>query len=279
VPVTRARAGNLLFVPAIVFAAAAALSGCGSTSTPAPKVVSSSPSTTAELTGTTWLLESYKAVNGATVTATRGREAGSLTFGADGTFSGSTGCNRIAGTFTLKGSSLTMQPGPMTLKACTGAIAAQEAAIVAALPKVASFRSAGSLVLLDAGGASLLSYAPGLTGLAGSSWRATGINNGKNAVVGLAGTENVTAVFGADGTVSGSGGCNTYSAPYATPTTGQITIGAVSSTMRACPEAASQIEHDYIAALGKATTYQIDGTTLTLRDAAGAAQVTFTSAA
>jgi heat shock protein HslJ len=261
-----------------MFAAAAALSGCGSTSAPAPKAVSSSPSTTAELTGTTWLLESYKAVNGATVTARRGSEAGSLTFGVDGTFSGSTGCNRITGTFTQKGSSLTMQPGPMTLKACTAAIAAQEAAVVAALPKVASFTSAGSLVLLDAGGASLLSYAPGPTGLAGSSWRATGINNGKDAVVGLAGTEKVTAAFGADGTVSGSGGCNTYNAPYTTPATGLITIGAVSSTRKACPEAETQIERDFLTALGKATTYQLDGVTLTLRDATGAAQVIFTSA-
>jgi heat shock protein HslJ len=164
----------------------------------------------------------------------------------------------------------------MTLKACTGAVAAQETAVVAALPKVASLTSAGSLILLDAGGATLLTYAPGLTELAGSSWQATGINNGKDAVVAQAGTEQVTATFNADGTVSGSGGCNTYNAPYTTPATGQITFGAVASTMKACPDAVMLVEQDFFTALGKATNYEIDGTTLTLRDAGGATQVTFT---
>ena len=42
----------------------------------------------------------------------------------------------------------------------------------------------------------------------------TAYNNGKQAVVsGVADTE-VTAVFGADGQLSGSAGCNRYNAPY-----------------------------------------------------------------
>ncbi len=260
-----------------MFAAAVAISGCGSTSSPVSEATSSLTSATAEVAGTAWLLESYAAADGATVAATQGSDAGSLSFGSDGTFSGSTGCNRIAGTFLQDGSSLTMQPGPMTLKACTGAAADQESAVLAALPKVASFTSASSLVLLDAGGATLLTYAPGLTELAGSSWLVTGINNGKEAVVGVAGTDQVTAAFSADGTVSGSGGCNSFNAPYTTPAAGQITIGAVASTMMACPDPVMQVEQDYFTALGKATTYEIDGTTLTLRDADGATQVFFTS--
>jgi len=148
--------------------------------------------------------------------------------------------------------------------------------VVAALPKVASFKSTESLVLLDAGGATLLTYAAGLTSLAGTSWQATGINNAKEAVVGLAGTEQVTAAFSADGTVSGSGGCNTYNAPYKTPAPGQITFGAVASTMKACPDPVMQVEQQFFTALGKATNYQIDGNTLTLRDAGGAMQVVFT---
>ena len=262
----------------MIVVAAMAIGGCGSTSTPDTKAAASSNAGSTELAGTSWLLESYTGADGSTVEATQGGEAGSLAFGADGTFSGSTGCNRIAGAFTQEGSSLTMQPGPMTLRACDGAVAAQETAVVAALPEVASFTSSGSLVLLDADGATLLTYAPGMTELAGSTWRATGINNGKEAVVSEAGTELVTAEFGADGTVSGSGGCNTYTAPYTTPAAGQITIGPVASTKMACPEAEMQIEQNYFTALANATTYEIDGTTLTLRDANGATQVSFTSA-
>jgi heat shock protein HslJ len=274
---THTRIRNLLLVPAIVMTAAVTLGGCGSTSSPSTKAAPSSTVGSTDLAGTSWLLESYTAADGSTAEATKGAEAGSLTFGADATFSGSTGCNRIAGTFTQDGSSLTMQPGPMTAKACAGAAAAQETAVVAALPQVASFTAAGALVLLDADGATLLTYAPGLAELAGTSWRATGINNGKEAVVAEAGTELVTAQFNADGTVSGSGGCNTYSATYTTPAPGEITFGPVASTKKACPEAETQIEQNYFTALENATVYQIDGTTLTLRDADGATQVSYTS--
>jgi heat shock protein HslJ len=275
---TRLPSRNLLLVTATLLTAAVAISACGSTSTPATEAASPSAASAADLAGTTWLLESYTAADGATVAATQDGDAGSLTFGTDGTFSGSTGCNRIAGAFTQEGSSLTLQPGPMTLKACTGEVATQEAAVVAALPAVASFTAASSLVLLDSGGATLLTYAPGLTELAGSSWQATGINNGTDAVVAQAGTEQVTATFNADGTVNGSGGCNNYNATYATPEPGEITISAIASTKMACPDPAMQIEQQYFTALGKATTYQIDGNTLTLRDAEGATQVSFTSA-
>lgn len=168
-----------------------------------------------------------------------------------------------------------MQPGPMTLKACQDPVAGQEAAVVAALPEVASFTSGTSLVLLDADGATLLTYAPGMSTLAGTSWHATGINNGTGGVVNQAGTEEVTATFGADGTFTGSGGCNTCKSTYTTTGTDQITVGPIASTRMACPDPSMQIEQEYFVALGDVTTYQIDGNALTLRDAEGATQATF----
>jgi len=44
--------------------------------------------------------------------------------------------------------------------------------------------------------------------LAGSSWRAMGINNGKGGVASLVAGTNVTLVFAADGEASGSAGSN-----------------------------------------------------------------------
>jgi heat shock protein HslJ len=129
---------------------------------------------------------------------------------------------------------------------------------------------------MDADGSPVLTYAPGLSSLAGTSWQATGINNGREAVVSQAGTEKVTATFAEDGTISGSGGCNTYSGTFTTGEGGAITIGPVAATEMACPEPAMQIEQTYFAALGNATTYELEGSTLTLRDANGATQVTFT---
>jgi heat shock protein HslJ len=270
---TISRLTRSLTAPAILLVGILAMSGCGSTSSPTDPGAAS-PAT--ELGGTSWNLESYAGADGEPVAGLASGEMGTLTFATDGSYAGSTGCNRIAGTYTQDGSSLTLASGPMTLRACEGPVAAQEAAIVAALPLVASFTAGTSLVLLDADGNTLLTYAPGMSSLAGTSWQATGINNGKEAVVSEAGTEQVTATFGADGTISGSGGCNTYSGPYTTSGTDQITIGAVASTKMACPEPAMQIEQMYFAALGTVATYQIDGTTLTLRDADGATQASFT---
>ena len=250
------------------------LAACGSTSTPAG---GGSPSASAGgLAGTTWNLASYAGADGAEVPAVGTPNIAPLTFADDGTWSGSTGCNRINGTYAQDGSTLTMTPGPMTMMACDGPVAAQETAVVANLPLVASFTSGGSLVLLSADGAPLLTYTPGLTGLAGTSWQATGINNGKEAVVSQAGTEKATLEFGADGQASGSGGCNTFSGTYSTTDPDGLTFGPLAATEMACLEGdATAIEEAYFAALSAVTTYQIEADILTLRDAGGATQVTY----
>jgi heat shock protein HslJ len=269
------RLTTVLLAPAVLLVGALTMSACGSTSAPAD-AGAASPATTAGLSGTSWVLESYAGPDGEAVAAVADGEVGTLVFAADGSFAGSTGCNRIMGTYTQDGSSLTFASGPMTLKACQGPVAAQEAAIVAALPLVASFTQESSLVLQDAEGATLLTYAPGLSTLAGTSWQATGINNGKEAVVGTDGTGQVTLAFGADGTVSGSGGCNSYSGPYTTSGADQLTIGTLASTMKACEEPVMETEQMFFAALENVATYQLEGSTLTLRDAGGATQATFT---
>jgi heat shock protein HslJ len=257
------------------------LAACGgnSSSTASSSTTSSSPGAAAaasatDLAGTAWNLTAYADAKGAEVPGTTGANLGTLAFAADGTFSGSTGCNRLVGSYKQDGSALTMAPGPMTKMACPPDVTAQEDAILAALPKVASFTSGTALVLTNAAGGTLLTYAPGTASLAGTSWTATGINNGKDAVVGQAGTEKVTIAFGTDGTVSGSSGCNTYNGSY-TADAGTIAFGPLAQTMMACEDAIMQIEQEYTAALAASTVYAIDGATLTLRDAAGATQVTF----
>jgi heat shock protein HslJ len=182
------------------------LAACGgNTSSTASSSTASSPSAAAaaatDLAGTAWNLTAFADAKGAEVPGTTGANVGTLAFAADGTFSGSTGCNRLVGSYKQDGSALTMAPGPMTKMACPPDVTAQEDAILAALPKVASFTSGTALVLTNAAGGTLLTYAPGTASLAGTSWTATGINNGKDAVVAQAGTEKVTISFGTDGTV------------------------------------------------------------------------------
>lgn len=229
---------------------------------------------TTSLAGSTWTLSSYASAAGANTAAVPGSDGAPLTFGSDGTIAGSTGCNRFSGAYTQDGANLTITLGPMTLMGCPDDVAAQESAVVAALPNVTSFTADGDLILKDGSGSALLTYAPGIADLAGTSWQATGINNGNEAVVSTAATSGVTAVFGDDGTLTGSGGCNTYSATY-TSGSGEIAIGPVAATKKACPDEVMTMEQQYFAALAASTAYVIEGTTLTLRDAAGATQATF----
>jgi heat shock protein HslJ len=230
-----------------------------------------------ELAGTGWTLASYPGPDGAQVPAVADPSVATLNFAEDGTtLSGSTGCNRFTGTYAQSGAELTITMGGMTLVGCVGPVDEQEKALVAALPKVAAVAAQGDrIALLDASGATLLVYAPGLASLEGTSWRASGINNGKGGVESNAQTPAVTAVFGEDGTLSGTGGCNQYTATYTVSGRDGLTVGPVAATQKACDEDVMATEAQYFAALEQVATYSIEGNQLTLRDADGATQVAY----
>ena len=76
---------------------------------------------------------------------------------------------------------------------------------------------------------------------------------------GVQGDATLTAYFQSD-TVSGDGGCNSFNGPY-TAGKGDISIGPLASTMKACTEdvLGTQEQH-YLAALQLAEAYRIVGT-------------------
>jgi heat shock protein HslJ len=66
-----------------------------------------------------------------------------------------------------------------------------------------------------------------------------------------------TIAFSGDGTVSGTGGCNTFSGTYTTDGS-KLTFGPLAATQKACsPEAVSTLEGAYLAALQAVTAYEI----------------------
>jgi len=91
------------------------------------------------------------------------------------------------------------------------------------------------------------------------------------------GVETVIEI-GADGALSGSGGCNMITGRAAVEGE-RIDFGRVASTMMACPPAAMGQERALFHAFEAARRWQIDpaGQTLTLLDEAGAALATFRS--
>lgn len=98
--------------------------------------------------GTHWTLTE---VAGQQVSPPEGRQAAYLQFAAEGNrVTGSTGCNRLAGSYEKNGSSLKFHPIATTMMACVGQGMERESKFNDALSKTTRYRIKGStLVLLD----------------------------------------------------------------------------------------------------------------------------------
>ncbi|HEX6843711.1 MAG TPA: META domain-containing protein [Actinomycetota bacterium] len=108
------------------------------------------------LEGTVWTLDTV-AAGDAVSSALAGTEA-TLTL-EGGLASGSGGCNRLSGDYTLDGAGLSFGPLATTKMACPDDVMGQEQAVLAALGDVAGWSVEGDrLALIDADGALLLGY-------------------------------------------------------------------------------------------------------------------------
>jgi heat shock protein HslJ len=205
-------------------------------------------------------------------------------FGTDGTVSGSAGCNRYTGTYQAENQTLKVSQLATTMMMCASPEGAmeQETKYVAALQKAATYSIDGNMLTIrDASGATQVIATPAAaaSGLSGTAWTVVNYNNGSQAVVGMIEGSEVTLNFGTDGQVNGSAGCNRYAGPFQSQDAA-LKVGPLASTMMACASPAGVMEQEtkYLAALQNATTYTIDGSTLTIRDAGGAMQVVATVA-
>ena len=99
--------------------------------------------------------------------------------------------------------------------------------------------------------------------LEGPTWTVESISIDGSATAPASGTA-MTAVF-EDGTVSGTGGCNTYSGSYSVDGDA-ITFGPLVSTLIACEDPIGAQEQAYFAALARADGFDVDGGTLTLSE-------------
>jgi len=234
----------------------------------------------APLVGSLWQLSSFVDENGSVASVSAGTEI-TATFDEQGTLAGSAGCNNYTTSYQVSGSQMTVNgPVASTMMMCPDpeGIMAQEANYLAALGLVASYAvEANQLTLFNPEGQAILSYTlreP--TSLTGTEWEVIGYNDGKGGVVSVVIGTQLTALFGEDGNLSGSAGCNNYVASYtvddAAAAQGDISIGPAASTRMFCgePEGAMDQEAQYLAALEMAQVYNIQGDRLQLRTADGA---------
>lgn len=109
----------------------------------------------ADLAGTGWL-----PVEVAGAKVPQGVAAG-VRFGADGTVSGSSGCNRFTASYALDVDAISFGPVASTRRACPGPVMAFETVFLGALAAAGNVRRAGAdLVLADGTGQTVMRLAP-----------------------------------------------------------------------------------------------------------------------
>lgn len=248
-----------------------ALTGCTALSRAEPALPAGAAPT---LDGTAWTLAALPGatlVPGASVT---------LQF-EGGRVTGSDGCNRYTGAYTANGPALEI-PAQLasTMMACAPDVSAQAKAYVAALTGARTFRIVdGRLELLGADGSVRATLAPQSRALAGSSWEALNINNGRQAVVGLVQGTTLTLEFGTDGQASGSAGCNRFITTWRADGNA-LTFTPPAGTRRLCadPPGVMEQEQSFLQALTTVAEARVEGDGLELRTADGALAASFTRA-
>ncbi len=229
------------------------------------------------LAGTAWDLAQYAPAGTSALSPVPEGVTPTAEFTAD-QVSGSGGCNRFTGGYSTDGDTITFGPLASTQMACEGAAGTVETDYFTRLGEAKTYAiTDGTLTFSDAAGQVVLSYTEAVpVTLTGTTWSATGINNGKEAVTSLVAGTMVTAEFSEDGTLSGNAGCNTYNGTYEV-SGDSLTIGPLATTKKACEPDVTEQEANYLAALGRVTTYTIRGDQLELRDDAGALQAGYTA--
>jgi heat shock protein HslJ len=157
----------------------------------------------------------------------------------------------------------------------------QETAYLRSLERVGRYTLVGDeLTLRDAGGGALLVFQPQpQTPLEGTLWSVESYNNGRGGLQSLAAGTEITARF-ESGRLSGSAGCNTYTAGFTLGGAGgALTITPPASTRMFCasPPGVMEQEAAYLAALPTAVRYRIEGERLALETADGARVATYTA--
>lgn len=220
------------------------------------------------LDGTAWVLSALEGaapLAGSTIT---------IRF-EDGRASGTDGCNRYALPYATQGDRVRFESGgPSTLMACAPDLMQQARTFLAGLGVSTRYRidSAG-LQLLDADGAVRAGFAAQSQAIAGTSWRVTAYNNGRQAVASVRPGSALDLVFGTDWQASGSAGCNRYVARYQASGTA-LSFGPAAATRRMCAEAeVMEQERQFLEALATVATARREGDRLELRTADGALAV------
>ncbi len=209
------------------------------------------------------------------------------TFAEDGTVSGSAGCNNYVASYQSRGDTLTIGTLATTLKSCTSpaGIMNQEQIFLTNLKGAETFTITGDILAIsDANKKTLLTFrkegaAVSSLPFAGISWRLETYKGSAGSMIGINPATTVNALFGSDGSITGSAGCNSYNGSYTHPGQNSISIGPLATTRMYCGEpGVMDQETAYLANLQAAASYQVTSEgQLHLMDATGTTVLVYSS--
>jgi heat shock protein HslJ len=263
-PTLVAAAAIGLLLPASVFAQSP--TPAPEAGSPAPEVGSPAPATPLPLEGMRWHLREYRAEDGGMAGASDG---GWIRL-QDGALTGSTGCNDLAGSYTLEGATLTFADLTPTEATCLdGDLVAQEMAVVGRLPEVVGYafetargRNGTNLVLVDGADAAHLVF----ESIQGRTW--TPMYDGVEAM-----PEGNVSVRFEDGMTNGQAPCDIFTGPFSQDDL-SIAIGPLGTMGMTCADA--ELEQRFLEELMLATSYAFESGDLVLLDDQGDALRRFT---
>jgi heat shock protein HslJ len=268
---------------ALALSALAACGGDDDDDTPSgtPRV-EGKPATASDLQATPWQLTSY-AVSGSDNLSGATEDAPGTAQFENGTVNGSTGCNNYHASYQLPNAGdIDFGPVAATQAACgDSATTAQEQGMLKGFDRASRVvLNNTDLQFLDDRNTPVLVFEVAKPKpLEGTAWKLLSYRTPTAVTSALNGAE-ITASF-ENGTMSGSAGCNNYTAPYTgggDGASGALKIGGnIAMTQKLCtePEGVTEQEQVYTAALGTVTSFEIVGNELTLLDAQGRDAATY----
>jgi heat shock protein HslJ/chitodextrinase len=193
-----------------------------------------------------------------------------------GLLQGRSGCNQYNATFIASVTEIKIDPPATTMMACPSPVAEQETEYLQALAGASQYAIIGDVLKIPYGEGKMLSFVAmpveavpevDLRPLQGTFWFLTAING--QALI--SGTQ-ITAQFfvnpdAVSGSVSGSAGCNNYTAGISAG----FQVGAAATTRVSCatPDGVMQQEQFYLSQLQLATGYSLAGGQLILPTTSG----------
>ncbi len=220
----------------------------------------------------TWNLLSYSNGTAANQTVITG-SVPTAVFGPDYKLSGSGGCNQYSAEYkTTTSNGITITQPITTLMACPEPVMQQETQYLSLLQQSKTYKISGDqLALFDKNGVQVLTYKRqvSMPSTIAGTWNLFSYNNGKGAIQTAITGSVTTAIFSPDLNLSGSGGCNQYSAKYTTTSPNRINITQPASTKMACAEDLMQQETQYLSLLPTAAKFEMSGDQLTLFNSTG----------